>query len=92
MLFARSDIGNNDELIGDPKEFEEFVHTETIDVADYPPGYDPNDPAQPVIEPIMIRITLAVEPTALGTGKSFNHISRKEAVKILKKKVKELKD
>ncbi len=94
MLYARSDIGEKDELAGDPKQFEEFVHTETIDVAEYPPGYDPKDPQQPVIEPVIVRVTLSIEPTAkdAGTGKSFDHISRKEAVKLLKETVQGLKD
>lgn len=92
MLFARSDIGDKDEIEGDPEDFESFYHSENIDLAKYPPNYDPFDPDQEEIKSIIVKVSLFVQPTSQGEGKSFNHISPKEAVKIIKKVVQGLKD
>lgn len=91
MLYAKCDI-SGDDIDGNPRDFEEFVREQTVDIADYPPQYDPDDPDQEVIPArnLFIRISLISQP--YEDGRSFDHISNKTAVKIVKEMVKDLKE
>jgi hypothetical protein len=91
-LFARSDFEDKEELEGDPGSFERFAYQQQHDLAEYPQNYDPEDPGQELIEPIMVLITIRIDPTSIGEAKSFEHIGNKTAVKLLKKIIKAFKD
>lgn len=91
MLFARDDI-SGDEIQGDPAEFEQFVKEGLIDIADYPPNYDPNDPNQPVIVARNIKVKVSVTSEPYNDTQSFQHISVKNALKYIKDFAKDLKE
>lgn len=91
MLFARDDITGED-IDGDPEQFEQFVSSGLIDVAEYPPNYDPDDPEQEVIVARNIRVKLSLTSEPYNDTQSFQHISVKNALKYIKKFAKDLKE